>query len=177
MTEMGLASPPFGDDWLALSADALPTGAAVEWALRPSCGAVVLFLGTVRDHAEGRPGVTALAYEAYEEEALPRLAAVARAARESWPAIGRVVLLHRTGELGVGEVSVVVVVSAPHRAEAFEAARFCIDSVKASVPIWKLETWDGGEDWSAAAHPIESPGPSGRERATGLRGRERATQA
>lgn len=154
MIEMGLASPAFGDDWLALTADAVPAGAAVDWAVRPGCGAVVSFLGTVRDHADGRSGVTSLEYEAYDEQARLRLADIARSARTSWPDIGRIALLHRTGELGVGEVSVAVVVSAPHRAEAFEAARFCIDSVKAGVPIWKRERWEGGDDWSPSAQPI-----------------------
>ncbi|HUQ63530.1 MAG TPA: molybdenum cofactor biosynthesis protein MoaE [Acidimicrobiales bacterium] len=151
---MGLAPPTSGDDWLALSSDALPSGTATKWAVLPSCGAVVQFLGTVRDHADGRPGVTSLEYEAYEEEARPRLASIIAAARTTWPDLGRVALLHRTGDLALSEVSVVVAVSAPHRDEAFQAARFCIDSLKATVPIWKREIWDGGEDWSTAAHPI-----------------------
>ncbi|MDQ6927705.1 MAG: molybdenum cofactor biosynthesis protein MoaE [Actinomycetota bacterium] len=151
---MGLAPPAFGDDWLELTPDALPSGTATEWAVQPGCGAVVSFVGTVRDHAERRPGVVCLEYEAYEEEVRPRLVSVAKAARASWPDIGRIALLHRTGELGVTEISVVVVVSAPHRVEAFEAARFCIDSVKASTPIWKRERWAHGDDWSSSAQPI-----------------------
>ena len=84
----------------------------------------------------------------------PRLAAIAAEARTRWPSLGRLALLHRTGLLGVGEASVLVAASAPHRAEAFDAARFCIDTLKATAPIWKRETWDGGEDWSACAHPV-----------------------
>jgi molybdopterin synthase catalytic subunit len=95
-----------------------------------------------------------LEYEAYPEYVEPRLADIARVARERWSSIGRVALLHRVGVVGLSEVSVVVAVSTPHRAEAFEAARFCIDTLKASVPIWKRETWDGGTDWSACAHAI-----------------------
>ena len=84
-----------------------------------------MFSGTVRDHAEGRPGVTALTYEAYAEEVEPRLAEIAaRPPGERWPALGRLALLHRIGRLEVGECSVLVVASAPHRAEAFEAARY-----------------------------------------------------
>jgi len=154
MIEMGLTPPELDDDWLALTSEALPSGMVAEWVVLPSCGAVVQFLGTVRDHADGRRGVTSLEYEAYEEEARPRMAGIVAAARTSWPGIGRVALLHRIGELAVSDVSVDVAVSAPHRGEAFEAARFCIDSLKASVPIWKRETWDGGENWSAEAHPI-----------------------
>jgi len=130
-------------------------GRAVAWAEQPHCGAVVLFTGTVRDNAEGRPGVTALEYEAYEEEACPRMAAIAAEARRRWPVLGRAAILHRVGELGVGETSVLVVVSAPHRAEAFDAARFCIDTLKTTVPVWKRETWEGGSDWSLCSHPVE----------------------
>ncbi len=133
---------------------ALPVADALEWAVLPSCGAVVTFCGTVRDHSEGRDGVTSLEYECYPEHATERLAAVAGSARSRWPGTGRVALLHRVGELSLGEVSVVVVVSAPHRAEAFEAARHCIDTLKATVPIWKREHWSGGSDWARCAHDL-----------------------
>lgn len=109
------------------------------------------FAGTVRDHAEGRPGVSLLEYEAYEHEVEPRLAALATQARHRWPMLGALVLLHRVGPLAVEEVAVLVVVSAPHREEAFEAARWCIDTLKATVPIWKRETWQGGVDWGTCA--------------------------
>ena len=152
---------PDGDDWVSIGGEPLPVTSALEWAVRPECGAVVLFAGTVRDHADGRPGVTALEYEAYEEEVGPRLSAITVEARRRWPAVGRLALLHRTGRLAVGETSVVVVTSAPHRAEAFEAARWCIDTLKATVPIWKRESWAGGDDWSASAVPVAEvvPGP------------------
>jgi molybdopterin synthase catalytic subunit len=108
----------------------------------------------VRDSSPGRPGVFRLTYEAYEEEVEPRLAAIAADARTRWPDIVRLVLLHRTGDLAVGESSVVVVASSPHRDTAFEAARYCIDTLKATVPIWKREAWAGGDDWSACHTPI-----------------------
>ena len=155
MTGVGPTPPESGDDWVGLSAEPLPLEGAHAWAERSSCGAVVVFTGTVRDHAEGRAGVTSLEYEAYEEEARTRLAAIAAEVRRREPAIGRLVLLHRLGTLGIGETSVVVVVSAPHRAEAFESARFAIDTLKATVPIWKRETWAAGDDWSLASHPID----------------------
>ncbi len=142
-------------DWIALSHGSLPVERALAWAARPECGGVVSFCGTVRDRSEGRPGVTALEYEAYEEQAVPRLEQVAAVARSRWPIVGRLALLHRVGRLDVGDVSVVVVVSAPHRGEAFEAARFSIDTVKRTVPIWKRETWAAGSDWSACSHDVE----------------------
>jgi len=142
---------PSSDTWVALSAEPLPATVAHDWAIRPDCGAVVLFTGTVRDHAEHRTNVTLLEYEAYTEQVEPKLAEIAAVARERWPGIGRVALLHRTGPLELCEVAVVVVVSAPHRDEAFEAARWCIDTLKATVPIWKKERWEGGEDWGLAA--------------------------
>lgn len=138
---------PEGDTWLALTEAPLPVGAVAEWAVQPSCGGLVLFNGTARDHAAGRPEVSLLEYEAYEEHVVPRLAAIAADVRVRWPAVGRVAMLHRIGPVGVGESAVVVAVSAPHRDDAFVAARFCIDTLKATVPIWKREVWRDGESW------------------------------
>jgi molybdopterin synthase catalytic subunit len=149
-----LVPPRTDDDWVGLTAEPIPVGRAVAWAERVHCGAVVLFTGTVRDHAEGRPGVSELEYEAYEEEVVPRLSAIAEEARRRW-GLGRVAILHRVGTLSVGETSVLIAVSAPHRAEAFDAARFCIDTLKATVPIWKRETWEGGSDWALCSHPVD----------------------
>lgn len=149
--------PPEGDDWLALAADPLPIGMAVDWVVRPDCGAVAAFCGTARDHAGGRSAVEELVYEAYGEQALARLAAVAGEVRARWPMTGRIALLHRTGTVRVGETAVVVAVSTPHRPEAFAASRFAIDAVKASVPIWKKERWDGGEAWGLEGHDVLDP--------------------
>jgi molybdopterin synthase catalytic subunit len=85
---------------------------------------------------------------------LPRLEAIGREVRQRWEVIGRVALIHRIGRLELGESSVLVVVSAPHRPEAFVAARFGIDSLKASVPIWKRESWSEGEGWGLGAHDV-----------------------
>ena len=154
MGVVGQQPPHGGEDWVGLSSEALPVEDARVWSERPDCGAVVLFTGTVRNFADGRPAVTALEYEAYEEAVQPRLAAVAAEARRRWPPLGRVALLHRVGRLEVGAVSVVVAVSAPHREEAFAAARYCIDTVKETVPIWKREEWEGGDDWSPRSSPV-----------------------
>ena len=139
---------------MALTDEALPVGAATDWAVRPDCGAVVVFTGTVRDSADGRDGVTLLEYEAYAEPAVARMTELADEARTRWPGVGRVALLHRTGPLRVTEPAVVVAVSAPHRGEAFDAARWCIDTLKATVPIWKKETWADGEDWGLGASDV-----------------------
>ena len=98
--------------------------------------------------------MTGLTYEAYEEVATARLGEVAAETRRRWPEIERLALLHRIGDLGLSEASVVVVASSPHRAEAFEAARFAIDTLKETVPIWKREHWSEGSDWGTAAHPV-----------------------
>src|SRR5436305_5038883 len=122
-----MQSPPSAaETWLGLSGEPLPVAAASEWVVRPDCGAVVVFSGTARDHAPGRPGVELLEYEAYEEQVEPRLRAIAEEARVRWPELGRVALLHRVGVVPVGASAVVVAVSAPHRDEAFLAARDCI---------------------------------------------------
>lgn len=141
---------------MGIAAAQLPVAEAYEWAVRADCGAVVLFSGTVRDHAEGRSGVQHLTYEAYEEQAVPKMAEIAAEVRTRWPATGQIVLLHRTGKLGLGESSVIVVVSSPHRPEAFEAGRYAIDALKATVPIWKHEVWDSGSDWGTGAHDVQT---------------------
>lgn len=163
--------PPISSDtWVGLSSQELPVGQAVAWVNEPASGAVVLFSGNARDHSDGRDDVSRLEYEAYESQVEPRLAAVAAEARIRWPDIGRVVMLHRVGVLEIGEAAVVVVVAAPHRDSAFRAARFCIDTLKASVPIWKRETWTGGESWGLEAQHISEPGESQALPATSLRG-------
>lgn len=152
---MELTVPGEGDDWLALTTEPLSVGVAHDWAVRVDCGAVVVFSGVVRDHDGDRSGVTSLEYEAYEEQVVPRLEGIAAEVRARWPVVGRLVLIHRIGELAVTEPSVIVAASAPHRAEAFVAARFAIDTLKATVPIWKRETWAGGVDWVDRAEDAE----------------------
>ncbi len=136
------------------SGDPLLAEPAETWAVQPGCGAVSSFVGTARHHSGDRTGVTLLEYEAYEDQALPRLAEIAGAARRRWPDLGRLALLHRLGPVEVGQVAVVVVASAPHRGEAFAACRFGIDALKATVPIWKRETWAGGTSWGLDAQHL-----------------------
>jgi molybdopterin synthase catalytic subunit len=145
---------------VALTAEPLAVDAAQQWATVPSAGAVVSFLGVVRDHADGRPGVQAMTYEAYEEPAVRAMADIVGELRKQWPSAERVALLHRVGELQLGEASVAVVVSSAHRDVAFLAARYAIDTLKQSVPIWKQEHWAGGSDWAVEQHAIRPVGAS-----------------
>jgi molybdopterin synthase catalytic subunit len=149
MSTVGQDEPPLEetDTWLALSGEPLPLEAAHGWLVRPQCGAVVQFTGTARDHSEGRTAVELLTYEAYETEAIKRMDAVVSEMRTRWPAVVRIAILHRTGDVAVCGAAVHVGVSAPHRDVAFEAARFGIDALKASVPIWKRERHGGEESW------------------------------
>jgi len=120
--------------------------ALTESVRRPGCGGVALFLGTVRD-LTGDEVTLALEYEAYAGMAEKKLAEVEAQTRARWP-VGDVALVHRLGRLGVGEVSVAVAVSCPHRAQAFEACRFAIDRIKEVVPIWKKDLRpDGSSEW------------------------------
>jgi molybdopterin synthase catalytic subunit len=154
-----LAVPSDLPVWVELLAEPIPVEAAVSWATTPASGAVVSFLGVVRDHADGRDDVTGLTYEAYESAAINRMHAIVREARRQFPTIERVALLHRIGPLSLSDVAVAVVVSTPHRGAAFDAGRYCIDTLKDTVPIWKHEHWAGGSDWGVDARPIE-PVPS-----------------
>jgi molybdopterin synthase catalytic subunit len=149
---------PSDETWVGLADQPFPAADLDAWVRSPDCGAVVTFTGTVRDHADGRTGVTSLTYEAYEEHAVTRIAEVVAEARRRWPEVRRVAAVHRVGDLEVGDDAVVVSVSSPHRGEAFEAAAFVIDTVKATVPIWKRETWADGEGapFSSWAWPCSS---------------------
>ncbi len=133
-------------DWVEVTAAAIAPEALVAAVSAPENGAVVLFLGTVRDHSEGIEGVTHLEYEAYEGVVEDKIAEIVAEARERWP-VSRIAAVHRVGSLDVGEVSVGVAVGSAHRVEAFEAGRYVIDELKHRAPIWKKEHWPGGAEW------------------------------
>jgi len=123
----------------------IDSAALVERLRQDADGAVVLFLGTVRDHNLGRR-VRYLEYQAYPEMAERELRRLEEQARERWGVNG-IAVVHRTGRLEIGETAVAVAVSSAHRAEAFEAGRHIIDTLKHTVPIWKKEFFEGGEEW------------------------------
>lgn len=113
-------------------------------------GAVVLFLGTVRELTEGRKTI-ALDYEAHSSLALKELERIEAEARERWPMIISYGCIHRLGHLELGEISVAIAISTPHRVVAFEACQYVMERIKQTVPIWKKENWaDGGTEW---VHP------------------------
>ncbi len=111
----------------------------------PEAGAIVTFIGTTRNHNEGRR-VISLDYEAYPEMAEKELARLGEEARKRWN-IQRIAIAHRIGHVPIGEPSVIIAVSAAHRNDAFQACRFAIEEIKKSVPIWKKEIFEGGEVW------------------------------
>jgi molybdopterin synthase catalytic subunit len=134
---------------IRLTRDEIDDAALTESVRRGDCGAVVTFLGTVRELTDGQV-TTALDYEAYPSMAEKKMEEIERETRRRWP-IGEIMIVHRLGHLQVGEVSVAVAVSCPHRGQAFEACRYAIDRLKETVPIWKKENWaDGRTEW---VHP------------------------
>ena len=144
-------SRPQPSHWVELTREAIDPAAAIAHVADPSCGAVVVFLGTVRDHSDGVEGVTHLEYEAYEEVVEAKIAEIVAETMGRWP-VKRLVAIHRVGDLAVGEVSVAVVAASPHRSDAFPAAKYLIDELKARAPIWKKEHWPGGAEWVREDH-------------------------
>tara|TARA_R110002111_G_scaffold262702_1_gene340354 strand:- start:64719 stop:65156 length:438 start_codon:yes stop_codon:yes gene_type:complete len=136
-------------DFISITEQPIDYAATTERVRSNECGAVVLFMGTVREMTGGRQTV-ALDYEAYPEMAQQTLQQLITEARAQWP-VHAIAIEHRVGHLSLGEISVAIAVSSPHRKEAFEAGRFLIDRLKEIVPIWKKENWsDGTTEWE---HP------------------------
>jgi molybdopterin converting factor subunit 1 len=123
----------------------------------PGDGAMVFFDGFVRDNFKGQR-TEYLIYEAYETMALAKMREIGAQMREKF-AIHRIAIVHRLGRLEIGETSVLIVVSAPHRAAAFDACRYGIDTLKRTVPIWKKEHFVGGAVWAEGEVPVEHSGP------------------
>jgi molybdopterin synthase catalytic subunit len=142
------AAAPDRRDHFAITFAPLAFAEVYALADDPSHGAVVVMSGMVRNQTEGKAVVT-LEYQAYEPMALKVFANLAAAVRQQWPDVGRVVIHHRTGTLEIGEISVLIAVGCPHRAEAFAACQYVIDALKQQAPIWKKEWFsDGSSRWA-----------------------------
>lgn len=146
--ELALIPPVSGgaeDRWFRVQREVIEPRLVETLVEARTVGGIVTFSGTVRNHARSMP-VVALDYEAYEPVAEKMLARIGDEARDRW-SIERMAIVHRTGRLEVGEISVVIAVSAAHRAEAFAACQYAIDRIKEIVPIWKKEFYADGSHW------------------------------
>ena len=148
-----------GAEFFCITSQPLDPQALVGLVRKDESGAVALFYGVVRNHSEGR-AVERLEYEAHESMALRKLREVGDETKLRYPQTSEIGIWHRTGLLAIGETSLLVAVSSPHRKEAFEACHWAVDRVKEVVPIWKKEHWQGGSAW-VEGHPVEAPKAAG----------------
>jgi molybdopterin synthase catalytic subunit len=146
-----MATLPSSDDLISLLHENIDATALVDYVRTGGDGAIVTFDGCVRNQSHGRRTLY-LEYEAYESMALAKMREIAAEVHTRFQ-IDRVAMAHRLGRLAIGETSVFIAVSAPHRAAAFEACRFAIDSLKRSVPIWKKEYFEDGAVWADGELP------------------------
>jgi len=146
--------PTSASTWVAVTETPLSIDELAAWAVRPNCGAVVTFSGVVRDHSRAHDDVVALEYETSAKLAEQRINEIVAVARERWPSLEAVAIHHRIGRVELSETTVIVAVSSPHRSDAFDAARFSIDTLKETVPMWKREFWEGGSAWSEETSPL-----------------------
>lgn len=134
-----------------ITADPLDAERLLQRVSSPEAGAIALFLGVVRNNSRGRR-VLYLEYDAYPEMATQVMRQLAEETMARWP-ITDVAIQHRTGRLQIGETSLLIAVSSPHRREAFAACHHLVDRFKEVVPIWKKEVWEGGEEWIEGETP------------------------
>jgi molybdopterin synthase catalytic subunit len=135
---------------IKISDKALDIQSCIDWVSTPECGGIDVFIGTVRNATKGKT-VTSLEFEAYESMALNEMKKIAEQALAKWH-VQRIAIHHRVGVLAIGEIPVVIAVSAAHRDAAFDACRYAIDTLKQTVPIWKKEVFEDGNVW-VGAHP------------------------
>lgn len=135
---------------IKISPAPLSTEACISKVMTAASGGIDVFIGTVRDQTKGKK-VVRLEFEAYETMAVSEMKKIAEDAREKWP-VHKILIHHRTGVLETGDIAVIIAVSAAHRDAAFHACRYAIDTLKQTVPIWKKEVFEDGEQW-VAAHP------------------------
>ena len=135
---------------VTLTTDPIDVTAALNYLQSEQAGAIDVFMGVVRDQTQDRP-VDRLEYEAYDRMALSEMQKIADEAHQQWPIL-RYTIIHRKGTLQIGEMAVLIGVATAHRADAFDACRYIIDTIKKTVPIWKKEVFTNGEEW-VNAHP------------------------
>ena len=135
---------------IRLQHEPLDQKACFDFVKEDSCGGIVVFTGTVRDHTQGK-SVQRLIFSSYEPMAVKEMQTIAEQVLQNFP-VQKVAIHHALGDLGLGEVPVIIAVSSAHRGAAFEACQYAIDTLKETVPIWKKEVFDDGEVW-VNAHP------------------------
>ena len=138
------------DKFVHITEAVLEPDAIIDLVKDDSAGAIDVFIGTVRNKTADRK-VQHLDYEAYDPMAVKEIQKIIKQAQTKWPII-KAAAYHRKGKLVIGDIAVIVAVSTPHRQASFEACQFIIDTLKQTVPIWKKEVFDGGEEW-ISAHP------------------------
>ncbi|WP_449620136.1 molybdenum cofactor biosynthesis protein MoaE [Robertmurraya sp. Marseille-Q9965] len=143
-----------------ISKEPIDIQAVIDKVVQRDAGAITTFIGTVRELTKGKKTLF-LIYEAYESMAVKKLAQIGQEIEEKWPN-SKVAITHRVGKLDITDVAVVIAVSTPHRADAYEANRYAIERIKEIVPIWKKEHWEDGEEWigdqlEKVAYPTGKP--------------------
>ncbi len=144
--EVAFLPPVAGGDHFAMTEQPIDEAQLRRAVGDPGSGAILIFLGTTRNQTGGRQ-VEYLEYEAYTEMAEGRMAAIAKEIRERWASVKGIAIVHRVGRVDIGDVSIGIAVSTPHRGDAFAACRYAIDRAKEHLPIWKKEVWEGGAEW------------------------------
>ncbi len=141
-----------GQDLFKVTQDKIAIEDVIASVSSPAIGAITTFVGVVRNETDGR-AVLYLEYEAYPKMAEATLHQIATEIRARWSEIQNVAIVHRTGRLDIGEVAVVIALSAAHRRQTFDALRYAIDRLKEIVPIWKKEVWSNGAEWKSETIP------------------------
>jgi len=135
---------------ISITTDPIDMNSAYKYVSADAAGAVVFFFGTVRNNTKDR-SVERLEYEAYDAMAIKKMQQIVDEARQRWNIL-QYVVIHRKGLLLINDIAVLIAVSTPHRADAFDACRYIIDTLKETVPIWKKEVFEDGQVW-VDAHP------------------------
>jgi molybdopterin synthase catalytic subunit len=147
-------------NFFEMAREPINTQSVIDKVIQREAGAITTFIGTVRELTHGKKTLY-LVYEAYEPMAVKKLAQIGMEIEERWPG-SKVAITHRVGKLDITDIAVVIAVSTPHRADAYEANRYAIERIKEIVPIWKKEHWEDGQEWignqlETVAYPSGKP--------------------